>query len=167
MSPIHFSDSIIPNLFSRSGVHRMQAQQNGKNNNWIKGERKINQKNQKASLDGVTCPVLFTGVWSSGESQKTQSQTAGGRHLGKKNKSGGMRVGVVEEEEEGGGRFQFGKVAIMWTLRKEAPFLTGRMTPTSLLHGFYCTIIIVNCLLFINWYKSIGPVTTITYLMGA
>lgn len=76
------------------------------------GERKKKIK-QKASLDGVTCPVLFTGVWStSGESQKTQSQTAGGRHLGKKNRPGGVRVGVGEEGREEGGGANLGKWAV-------------------------------------------------------
>lgn len=51
-------DPAIPDPSSRSRVHNMQAQQNGKPITGGGGRGGKQKRKQKASLDGVTCPVF-------------------------------------------------------------------------------------------------------------
>lgn len=87
--------------------------------------RKEKKNRIKASLDGVTCPVLFTGVWS-GESQKPRV-----RQL----EVGLVDVGERQREEVGGilQRWKFIRINFGVCFF----FVVWRWTPTSLLHGCY------------------------------
>lgn len=107
----------------------------------------------------MICPGSVTGVWStSGENHKTQSQTAGGRHLGKKNSLKGLEWGSVKREERSW------KVPIWWIIVffnfKDAYYVVGSMEPIYLLHGLKCALSLHWCTMCQNLLIDCEPQTT-------